>query len=99
LKIVRHMKWWRKLPGWHRRETAFRDWYIALLDRVNLASEGGYAQALVALRSPEEVTGYREVRYPKMDRAREMVEKELGVLPTIAMKAMKPTGTQMPAAV
>ena len=29
------------------------------------------------LKAPEEVTGYREVRYPKQDRAREAVEAEL----------------------
>jgi len=27
------------------------------------------------LRTPEEVTGYREVRYPKMDRARQKAEE------------------------
>ena len=30
------------------------------------------------LRCPEPVTGYREVRYPKMDAAREAVERDLG---------------------
>ncbi len=29
LNVVRRMKWWRKLPGWHSKENAFRDWYIA----------------------------------------------------------------------
>jgi indolepyruvate ferredoxin oxidoreductase len=77
LKIVSHMKWWRKLPGWHVRECAFRDWYIALLDRVNLSGEAEYAQALRALKCPEPVTGYREVRYPKMEAARAAIEKEL----------------------
>ena len=69
------MKWWRKLPGWHQRETAFRDWYIGLLDRVNLTTD--YDQALRVLKCPEEVTGYREVRYPKQDRVREAIEAEL----------------------
>jgi indolepyruvate ferredoxin oxidoreductase len=77
LKLVRHMKWWRKLPGWHRRETAFRDWYIGLLDRLDLVSDGGYQQALAALQSPEPVTGYREVRYPKIDQAVREVEQTL----------------------
>ena len=81
LKLVRHMKWWRKLPGWHRREIAFRDWYVGLLDRVNLSTPEGYALALKALKSPEAVTGYREVRYPKMDEARRTVDSELGVRP------------------
>jgi hypothetical protein len=36
------------------------------------------------LKSPEEVTGYREVRYPKQDRARQRVEAELGPVPSLA---------------
>ncbi len=81
LNLVRRMKWWRKLPRWHHREVAFRDWYIALLDRVTLSSVSGYEQALRVLKCPEPVTGYREVRYPKMDAARAMVESELGSAP------------------
>jgi indolepyruvate ferredoxin oxidoreductase len=84
LNIVRRMKWWRKLPGWHRREVDFRDWYIGLLDRVNLSTAAGYEQALRVLRSPEPVTGYREVRYPKMNGAREAIEAELSRVPTAA---------------
>jgi indolepyruvate ferredoxin oxidoreductase len=79
LKLVSHCKWWRKLPGWHKREVAFRDWYIGLLSRVNLSTD--YEKALRILRCPEEVTGYREVRYPKQDRVRERVEAELGPAP------------------
>jgi indolepyruvate ferredoxin oxidoreductase len=77
LRLVSHMKWWRKLPGWHVRECTFRDWYIGLLDRVNLSNEPEYEKAISALRSPESVSGYREVRYPKMDTARARVESEL----------------------
>ena len=58
LRIVRHFKWWRKLPGWHRRETDFREWYTGLLDRVQLGNDAGYAQALRAFKCPEEVSGY-----------------------------------------
>jgi len=76
LKLVSHCKWWRKLPGWHKNEVAFRDWYMGLLARVNLATD--YEKALRYLKCAEEVTGYREVRYPKQDRVREMVEAELG---------------------
>ncbi|WP_428938884.1 DUF6537 domain-containing protein [Fontivita pretiosa] len=75
LKIVRRMKWWRRLPGWHAREVAFRDWYIRLLDRVDLQND--YDRAVRILRCAEEVCGYREVRYPKMDRVRAAVEAEL----------------------
>jgi indolepyruvate ferredoxin oxidoreductase len=76
LKIARHCKWWRRLPGWHRRETAFRDWYVALLDRVNFESTG-YEQAVKVLKAPEQVSGYREVRYPKMEKVMAEVEQEL----------------------
>jgi indolepyruvate ferredoxin oxidoreductase len=77
LNIVRHMKWWRKLPGWHNREVAFRDWYAGLLKQIDL-SDARYDQALRILNAPADVNGYREVRYPKMDAAREMVQEELG---------------------
>jgi indolepyruvate ferredoxin oxidoreductase len=77
LNIVRHCKWLRKLPGWHKNEVAFRDWYIGLLGRVNLTHADDYAQAVRVFRCPEEVTGYREVRYPKQDRVREAIESEL----------------------
>jgi len=77
LKLAARCKWWRRLPGWHRREVAFRDWYIGLLGRVNLSTRAGYDQALRALRCPEQVSGYREVRYPKMEQARQAVEEEL----------------------
>jgi len=82
LRLVSHMKWWRKLPGWHKRETAFRDWYAGLPERLNLNTDSGYAQALLALRCPEQVSGYREVRYPKMDQVRQTVEAQLRPLPT-----------------
>ena len=86
LKLVRKMKWLRKLPGWHRREGEFRDWYIALLDRVNLSTDAGYQAAVRALKCPEDVTGYREVRYPKQDRAREQVEAELTRQPKVEVE-------------
>jgi indolepyruvate ferredoxin oxidoreductase len=81
LKLVSHMKWWRKLPGWHKRETAFRDWYVGLLERINLSNDANYEQALRVLNAVREVTGYREVRYPKQDRAMQQVEAELAHQP------------------
>jgi indolepyruvate ferredoxin oxidoreductase len=73
------MKWWRRIPGWHRRETSFRDWYVGLLDRVRLdGDDAAYARAVEILKCPEDVTGYREIRYPKQDRAMAQVESQLG---------------------
>ena len=48
------------------------------LDRVKLDSDEQYAKAVEALRCPESVSGYREVRYPKQDAARARVEELLG---------------------
>ncbi len=78
LRIVRHCKWLRRLPRWHEREAAFREWYIGLLGRIDLSSDAGYEKSLTALRCVENVSGYREVRYPKMDAARAAAEKALG---------------------
>ena len=49
---------------------------MGLITRVNLTTD--YEKALRVLSCPEEVTGYREVRYPKQDRVREWVEAEIG---------------------
>ena len=58
------------LPSWHRRERAFRDWYED--EVVGAVCDGRLAgsDAEEALRLPESVTGFREVRYPKEDAAR-----------------------------
>ncbi len=79
LDLVRRFKWLRKLPGWHRREVEFREWYIALLDRLSLDDSAQYNRAVGLIRGVTEVTGYREVRYPKMDSYRAQVEADLKV--------------------
>jgi indolepyruvate ferredoxin oxidoreductase len=84
LRLVRRMKWWRKLPGWHKREIAFRDWYAGLLERISLNTEEAYEKALRILHAPEPVSGYREVRYPKMDAAIAAAESELHPVPAMA---------------
>lgn len=58
------------LPGWHRREAAFRDWFDSLIDRVTWTTDGEYERWRTVLELPMTVTGYREVRYPKMQAAR-----------------------------
>jgi indolepyruvate ferredoxin oxidoreductase len=99
LALVRHMKWWRKLPGWHKREVLFRDWYIGLLDRVSLNTDEAYEKAVRILRCPEQVSGYREVRYPKMDAARAAVESELHPVPKSAATAARARVPGVPASV
>jgi indolepyruvate ferredoxin oxidoreductase len=84
LNMVRHMKWWRKLPGWHARETSFREWYVGLIERVSL-NDASYAESVAILKCTEEVTGYREVRYPKMDAVKTRIESEISRTPKMEM--------------
>jgi indolepyruvate ferredoxin oxidoreductase len=62
------------MPQWHRREREFRDWYIHLVENFHYEDRAGYDRYVKALRCVEEVRGYREVRYPKMEEARRKVE-------------------------
>ncbi|MBM3879777.1 MAG: indolepyruvate ferredoxin oxidoreductase [Verrucomicrobia bacterium] len=76
LDLVKRQKWLRRvLPDWHRPEREFRDWYLGLLPQFNSAlGAGPYATFVKVLRLPEAVTGYREIRYPKMTAARAQAE-------------------------
>ncbi len=81
LHLVRRMKWLRRaLPDWHRPEKEFRDWYagiVAQIPRLLADNPSGYSQVVRLLNLPEEVTGYRDIRYPKMAAAREQGERWL----------------------
>ena len=75
LNTLKHFRWLRQvLPGWHRHEREFRDWYIALVENFN---PDDYARQVQALRCVETVKGYREIRYPKMDAARQAAAQAL----------------------
>ena len=80
------------------REIAFRDWYIGLLDRVGL-NDLDYADSVKLLSSPEPVTGYREVRYPKMDRTMAEVETALGKPNRVEVTVNRDVLERMPAGV
>jgi indolepyruvate ferredoxin oxidoreductase len=78
LALVKRMKWLRRiLPEWHLQEKKFRDWYIALVDRFDPHDLDEYHAYVQALSVPEDVRGYREVRYPKMEEAVDMAEQIL----------------------
>ena len=72
LKIVRRLGWMRSwLPAWHAEERKFRDWYLEAVDEmVRLGVvRGRYEDWVALLRLPADVSGYREVRYPKIEAA------------------------------
>ena len=76
LRLMRQAKFLRKLlPEWHKQEKQFREWYLNLVYRfAKESSPSSYQNWLEAIRQPEQVTGYREIRYPKMRAAKQRVE-------------------------
>ena len=64
--------------GWHCRENEFRDWYTQLvLNYRHTDNKEAADRYIQALRCVEQVRGYREVRYPKMQEAKRKVESLL----------------------
>src|SRR5258706_4211643 len=41
LKLVRRMKWWRRLPGWHRRGAGVPGLEVGVLERVEPSTASG----------------------------------------------------------
>ncbi|MDP7010633.1 MAG: thiamine pyrophosphate-dependent enzyme [Verrucomicrobiota bacterium] len=86
LRIMRRMRWLRRaLPQWHAKEKDFREWYRQTAQEAAfyLNQPGAYSKVVDLLELPEAVTGYREVRYPKMDEACRQA--------SVAMAALKAT--------
>ncbi|MBV9463776.1 MAG: 2-oxoacid:acceptor oxidoreductase family protein [Verrucomicrobiae bacterium] len=78
LLLMREAKFLRRLlPVWHAEEKSFRDWYQQLLQGFAYRNEAEYQVWLEIIRCPEPVTGYREVRYPKMRAERAKVAELL----------------------
>jgi indolepyruvate ferredoxin oxidoreductase len=78
LRLVSRCGWLRDvMPGWHRREREFRDWFEQLIDRIEIADSADYQRWTAILRAVDQVNGYREVRYPKMEAARTEIESLL----------------------
>ncbi len=85
LKIMRRMKILRRLlPQWHRKEKEFRDWYVNLLASFDYSSEKEYEIWVKILQSPEKVTGFREIRYPKQEKVIQEVSLYLDQLKDIS---------------
>ena len=83
LRLMARLGFLRRLmPGWHRTEREFRDWYEALVTRIDWTPEvahsaRAYEKWIAILSVVEPVAGYREVRYPKMEIARQRAEQLL----------------------
>ncbi|MYF91811.1 MAG: indolepyruvate ferredoxin oxidoreductase, partial [Gemmatimonadetes bacterium] len=73
LKWVARMKFLRRLCSswWHREERDFAAWYENLITDFSPRSSDEYHTWVQILSLPEEVRGYRGVRQPKMEAAKE----------------------------
>jgi indolepyruvate ferredoxin oxidoreductase len=93
LRTMARMKFLRRLmPGWHGRERAFRDWYLSLVNAFQPATHHRYDEFVRILRAPESVTGYREVRYPKMEETRRRIDAEMAAWKSVSDTEAVPAG-------
>ncbi|MDE0186283.1 MAG: thiamine pyrophosphate-dependent enzyme [Candidatus Poribacteria bacterium] len=76
LNLMKRMKFLRRwLSQWHAKEKVFRDWYIVeVVDTFAPKDANDYDAHVRALQVPQDVCGYREVRYPKMETAKHKAE-------------------------
>ncbi|MBI1977580.1 MAG: 2-oxoacid:acceptor oxidoreductase family protein [Candidatus Omnitrophica bacterium] len=79
LNLMKRLKFLRSvLPYWHIREKKFREWYTELVRHFHYLDRVSYDAYVKALEVPEEVRGFREVRYPKMEAAVQEASAILG---------------------
>ncbi|MCC6354293.1 MAG: 2-oxoacid:acceptor oxidoreductase family protein [Verrucomicrobiae bacterium] len=89
LRLMRECRFLRRwLPAWHAKERQFRDWYLKLADEFRFSRDEDYQVWTRSLRLPESVTGYREIRYPKMDAARQRAAEWLRETAASSSKAL-----------
>jgi indolepyruvate ferredoxin oxidoreductase len=82
-RLLSKMRWLRPVFFGRRRETEYRDWYQTIVDRFSHCGLRDYERWLAILSTPEKVTGFREVRYPKMAAARQRAEQWLKADPEL----------------
>lgn len=79
LFILRRLRFLRRvIPLWRREEVRFLRWYEQLVDGFSVTHDSThYGRYVEALRTVEQVTGYAEIRKPKMEAARGKAEQIL----------------------
>lgn len=75
LKMMRRMRFLRSLlPAWHAEEKDYRDWYVGLARQFDASDSSRYAAFVRVFKLPDQVRGYREVIWPKMQAAKQTAE-------------------------
>src|SRR4029077_14261222 len=76
LYVLRSFRFLRHaMPWWHREGRQLLAWYEGLVDNFAFNEDTGYRQYVEALQTPATVTGYAEIRRPKMEAARNKAEQ------------------------
>ncbi|MCH9023141.1 MAG: hypothetical protein IID32_10315, partial [Planctomycetes bacterium] len=84
LKILSRLKFLRPILFKHACESDFRDWYEQeLVEKLEWHGPKDYKRWVAILSVPETVTGFREIRYPKIEAARARGEKLLKTDPEL----------------
>jgi indolepyruvate ferredoxin oxidoreductase len=78
LYVIRNFRFLRPvLPGYHREDKQLLQWYERVVDDFAYTDETSYQLYVDALNTVESVTGYAEIRWPKMEAARTRAEQLL----------------------
>ena len=75
----------------NQREIEFRNWYGSLVDQVDFYGPKDYKRLEAILDVAKPVTGFREVRYPKMVAAQKKAQELLNTDPEKFELAPAPT--------
>jgi len=75
LKVMGRLRFVRKLlPAWHTEEKAYQDWYIDIAESFAASEQSRYSAYVRVFKLPDQVRGYREVIWPKMQAAIQTAE-------------------------
>jgi indolepyruvate ferredoxin oxidoreductase len=78
LLMMRNFRFLRRaMPWYHRQDRRFLKWYEQVVDAFAFTDAVSYQQYVDALRCPESVTGYAEIRWPKMHAAQDRANQTL----------------------
>lgn len=77
LHLISRCRWLRRVvPGWHRRDIRFRDWYLKRLDEANWWDHPErYSAWQQIISAPLSVTGFRTARWPLITAAKQEAEE------------------------
>ena len=81
LYVLRNLRFLRHVMPWHRRdERRFLRWYEQLVDDFAYTNDSDYEKYVEILRAVESVSGFAEIREPRMKAARDRADQLLADL-------------------